>query len=70
MGVIWLRFLRAKTADEACVARAFIAWDFGDMYEEDGVGGQMTPVGKWEVGISAGEARDEVIFECLDGAFG
>ena len=31
--------LRAKTADEACVGRAFVAWDFGDGYEEDGVGG-------------------------------
>ena len=29
----------SKTADEACVGRAFVAWDFGDGYEEDGVGG-------------------------------
>ena len=29
----------AKTADEACVGRAFVAWDFVDGYEEDGVGG-------------------------------
>ena len=36
---LMFRFLRAKTADEACVGRAFVAWDFGDGYEEDGVGG-------------------------------
>ena len=36
---MWFRFLRAKTADEACVGRAFVAWNFGDGYEEDGVGG-------------------------------
>ena len=29
-----------------CVGRAFVAWDFGDGYEEDGVGGIDAIVGK------------------------
>ena len=47
MGAIWFRFLRAKTADILCIGRAFVAGDFGDGDEEDGVG---------DVNAIAGEA--------------
>ena len=36
----------SETADKPCVDRAFGAWDFGDGYEEDGVGGIDAIVGK------------------------
>ena len=45
-GAIWFRFLRAKTADELCIGQAFVAWDFRDGDEEDGVGGVDAIVGE------------------------
>ena len=64
--------MRAKTAYEACVGRAFVAWDFGDGYEEDGVGGIDAIVGEAlgksskfvgggaELDIASGGIRKEV----------